>query len=638
MGVLRPRMAWALAYAVLASFLPSRVGGMLSGLFGSSPAAGVAAVAATATIVALGVLHGITVRTSPTGRRAWWLLGSQVVLTFAPYVVLGPSWTPIGALLGASILLTVRGSRAWWLFGAVVVGETLVAWWTGGWSLSTEGVPVQLLMRLQSPLMYGLLLFGVGRLAQLVQQRHETREQLAAAEVERFRLETAAGLRAAIGQDLAAIVVDVRRAGEPGSDRRVLVDDLAERSRQALASIRAVADLHRKPEPEHPPVVPPAATPVDDAVVARRILAVAAVSFAITVLLNLAILADPAPWEWGLTILGCAAVGVLHLRHAAPREDGGTATGWPVTLALQIAVAGGLLAWLGLSANPMSLLAIGAVLVLVPPPWSIVTGLAWTAAILGLSPAGPYWLYMAAVVLGASTSLYALHRFPAVARDLYETRRSVAQVAVARDRARVARDVHDLLGYHLSALTLQAELLGRELARGADDVSDGIAELGTLAERALVDVRSISDASTSLALDEELVGARSVLEAAGATVTIDHDDADVPPALDGLLATVLREAVTNVVRHADATSVAVRLHIVDGTVELRVENDGVGRRVAGSSRAVDGGGAGLDNLTARVEAAGGRLHTEAEGRTFRLAVTVPIARTTGAAPASAGSR
>lgn len=194
-------------------------------------------------------------------------------------------------------------------------------------------------------------------------------------------------------------------------------------------------------------------------------------------------------------------------------------------------------------------------------------------------------------------------------------RTRAAALAVQRERDRVARDLHDLLGAQLSAVALKAQAADAVVHDG-DAVRRELAEIQHIARTALADVRGVARGRLVLALDDELARARSVLTAAGVTAEV---TGAAPPELSGVLGAALREGVTNVLRHSDARHCAITVEQEAGAVRLTIVNDGVR---AGTSPSY---GSGLPGLTARAEELGGRLTAgvDADGR-FRLAVELPV--------------
>ncbi|GAA4429927.1 histidine kinase [Georgenia halophila] len=223
------------------------------------------------------------------------------------------------------------------------------------------------------------------------------------------------------------------------------------------------------------------------------------------------------------------------------------------------------------------------------------------------------------------------------------TRAVHARLAVAEERLRFSRDLHDVVGRALSAIAVKSEL-GAELARrGQDGAADQMTEVRSLAQDTLKEVRGVVAGYRTADLAAELDGARSVLRSAGVSTRVTGDEAALPPLVQEALGWVVREAVTNVIRHARATSCTIDLEI-DGdgrgrgtsTARLTIANDGVTADPRVRS------GSGLVGLRERLAPLGGEL-TTVEGETFVLTAVVPLGarhsgdrpdRTTSGPPAS----
>jgi two-component system, NarL family, sensor histidine kinase DesK len=208
-----------------------------------------------------------------------------------------------------------------------------------------------------------------------------------------------------------------------------------------------------------------------------------------------------------------------------------------------------------------------------------------------------------------------------------EVARRAAADAVIDERLRFARDLHDLLGHSLSVIALKAELARRLLERDTDrdKARAEVGDIEQIARRALDEVREAVSGYRARSLAMELERARAALEAAGAAVTVRVAPAALPRDVDDLLAWVVREAATNIVRHSRARRAEIALDTAGGVARLDIANDGV---AAAASTGGDAPGSGLAGLRERVTAAGGELAAapEAGGR-FRVAacVRIPIA-------------
>ena len=200
--------------------------------------------------------------------------------------------------------------------------------------------------------------------------------------------------------------------------------------------------------------------------------------------------------------------------------------------------------------------------------------------------------------------------------ELRRTRAELARAAVADERERFSRDLHDLLGHTLSVMVVKAQAV-RRLA-GTDDVAvvEHASDIEEIGRQALVDVRRAVDAMRAPTLPDELDNARRALAAAGieTTVTGDPGAGDT----DEVLAWVVREAATNVLRHSGASTCRIELAERGGRLALAVTDDGVG---APSTLTVRFGG--LDGLRDRVTAAGGELRVETSDAGFSVVATVP---------------
>ncbi|GAA3204742.1 sensor histidine kinase [Nonomuraea roseoviolacea] len=215
--------------------------------------------------------------------------------------------------------------------------------------------------------------------------------------------------------------------------------------------------------------------------------------------------------------------------------------------------------------------------------------------------------------------VYALCALPVMLARLDEARRELSRLAVVKERLRIARDVHDLLGFQLSALVLKGELAARVMATDSDASRAQLTELTGLAEHALASLRSITLERADLHLEEEATTARSMLAAAGIQARVDLAT-PVPRGLGGVLAIVLREAVTNIVRHSHARLCTIEATRDGGTYRLRITNDGV--RPTSDERT----GTGLTNLRSRAEEAGGRLLVHDGHDRFTLTAEFPQAQ------------
>jgi two-component system, NarL family, sensor histidine kinase DesK len=276
-------------------------------------------------------------------------------------------------------------------------------------------------------------------------------------------------------------------------------------------------------------------------------------------------------------------------------------------------------------------------------------------------------LVLAAGTAGIGLLILSIAGLRARNAELHSAREELARLAVADERLRFARDLHDLLGQSLSVIALKAELAGRLLdvaagesavyapsvagrgVAGGGGVGRGVAERGAagrgvagrgvadtdsesacaaarvhvgelegVARRALSEVRETASGYRRPVLALELDGARMALEAAGIEARLDRAGAKLAPDVEALLAWTVREGTTNVIRHSGASRCRVVISTGAQAASVEVLDDGLGG-------ALDhGAGLGLAGLRERAERLAGRLEAGAgPGGGFRLRVSVP---------------
>jgi two-component system sensor histidine kinase DesK len=231
---------------------------------------------------------------------------------------------------------------------------------------------------------------------------------------------------------------------------------------------------------------------------------------------------------------------------------------------------------------------------------------------------GPDWAMLLVLPL-VSLAMWGFFHIVRSHRELTAARAEVARLAAENERSRIARDLHDLLGHSLTTITVKAGLAHRLAPRDPERAASEIGEIEDLARSALTDVRAAVSGYRELTLAGELAGAREVLRAAGIEAQAPGAVEVGDPAHAELFGWVLREGVTNVVRHSGAHSCTIAI----GPTWLEIEDDGRG---AGPRAGTDGSG--LAGLRERVAAAGGTIRAGAGRRGWRLRVDMD-----GAVPA-----
>ncbi|MDF3981046.1 sensor histidine kinase [Luteibacter sp. PPL554] len=193
----------------------------------------------------------------------------------------------------------------------------------------------------------------------------------------------------------------------------------------------------------------------------------------------------------------------------------------------------------------------------------------------------------------------------------------VRRLAATAERERIGRDLHDLLGHTLSLITLKLELSRRLIDRDPAAARHEIEETERIARHALAEVRSAVTGIRATGIAAELASARLMLNASLVTFDYVSDVPALPERVEAGLALVLREAVTNIHRHAQATHAEARVAVEKGTLALCISDNGRG--------GVGTEGNGLAGMRERVKALGGTLQIDSErGKGTRLRVAVPL--------------
>jgi two-component system sensor histidine kinase DesK len=558
-------------------------------------------------------------------RLRWWLLGAQAVLTYLPFALFGNGWVGgISGLLAGLVLLTVSAPASWVVFCALAVVEEVI--WLG-----VVGPPytpavhaaVWLLIAFANN---GLALFGLTWLAGLVRQIASSRDELAVAAVTRQRLAVAERLQSLIGERVKTVTDRATAAREALPERhdvaRAEIAAAGVTAREMLAGARAIAadaDERICARRETDVVLAPR--------LATGVLLAVLVLFAAQNAANVAL-----PGESGVPfgalvvalVTGGAVTG-LQLRHSGIGREGNPRA-WRWTFAAQVVLTYVQYPLLGPAGLAFAGFLAGSALLLFPDR----TRWVWFGVIVGSMPAlillapgaSPpaallRWTgYATATAVAFGLLVYGLAWLTRLAVRSAALREEVAELAAVRERLRLARDTHDLLGLSLSAMALKTDLvtalIGRDDARARCELD----ELLWLCAKAAHDARLVATESLRLSFTSELGLAFDILTSSGIAVSLPDTTPPTPKDVDVVLATVVREAVTNILRHSAALHCTITLAVVDDVLRLRIGNDGLVEEEHGC-------GSGLANLRTRVEVADGRFTAGRAGREFEVVAELP---------------
>ncbi|MEV4516977.1 sensor histidine kinase [Dactylosporangium sp. NPDC049525] len=346
---------------------------------------------------------------------------------------------------------------------------------------------------------------------------------------------------------------------------------------------------------------------------------------------------QPEVWERAVGLAAAAGFCVLYLLSFMAARTAMRRSGTPMRLpeallrlGLMVALATVLTLIVGESGlTSLVYVAVMAVFTLEPRlAWTVVlTAAASATALPKLVPGWDGGIDLTFAVLVAALAVWGVTRVVQRNAQLAEAREEITQLAVAAERNRFARDLHDLLGHSLTVVSVKSELAARLVRIAPERAETELADIQRLVREALVDVRAAVSGYREMSLATELASARSALDAAGieADVPLTAEAAD--PDRQRLFAWVVREGVTNVIRHSEAKHCWIRLE--HAAVEISDDGRGPSPR-PGSSPATGSGhshpddprpggsglsgsalegaaGHGLAGLRERVDSAGGTL-------------------------------
>jgi two-component system sensor histidine kinase DesK len=222
-------------------------------------------------------------------------------------------------------------------------------------------------------------------------------------------------------------------------------------------------------------------------------------------------------------------------------------------------------------------------------------------------------------VVALGVILVAVRRLMELVRELEATRAQVAELAANEERLRLSRDLHDVLGANLSLIALKSQLARKLLGRDREQAEDEVRDIESVARTSLQEARAAVQGLRRASMASELERARETLAIAGIELEVTGVK-PLPPGVEALLGFVVREGVTNVVRHSHARRCEIVLRRINGVVALELRDDGIGGP-PGADQST-----GLRGLAERMAEAGGTLEAgPADGGGFRVIARLPIA-------------
>ena len=228
-----------------------------------------------------------------------------------------------------------------------------------------------------------------------------------------------------------------------------------------------------------------------------------------------------------------------------------------------------------------------------------------------------FWFSLGAMVISALIGSLTIQARAKEAGDakLRMAQEEVERLAKLAERERIARDMHDVLGHTLSVVVLKSELAQKLMDRDPQRARQEIAEVERISRQGLADVRQAITGYRSSGLAAEIEHVRETLTAAGIETAIEARAVALAPAQETALSLALREAVTNVIRHAGAKTCHIKFYAQDGSALMEVQDDGRGGDAPF--------GNGLSGMRERIQALGGALRRETAPGT-RLMITLPL--------------
>ena len=251
-----------------------------------------------------------------------------------------------------------------------------------------------------------------------------------------------------------------------------------------------------------------------------------------------------------------------------------------------------------------------------------VAGIASTIAVFALLSQWHQWPWVATIMMAMiAASVGAGNLFYRISSqkdaELRLSHDEVRRLAATAERERIGRDLHDLLGHTLSLITLKSELANKLFDRDASAAKREMIDVERVARDALAQVRRAVTGIRAAGFAAELASAKLLLESNGVHLEYDLADVSIPVEVETALAMTVREAVTNIQRHAQAARASIVLEHTGGRLALRIADDGRGGDIVP--------GNGLTGMRERLATIGAELRVESQrGRGTTLTASLPM--------------
>lgn len=205
------------------------------------------------------------------------------------------------------------------------------------------------------------------------------------------------------------------------------------------------------------------------------------------------------------------------------------------------------------------------------------------------------------------------------AEQLIRAQAQAEALAVMTERERISRDLHDIVGQSFSTIVLKSDLASRVFADAPERARKELEDINSVGRSALHEIRSVIRGLNQSTLLAATAQVRALLEAADIELTFANSTENLPDTIEHALAMVMREAVTNVVRHAEASTCTIAIHKRDGSIHMEISDNGRGGPIVF--------GHGLGGVKRRVTDLGGAFEIDAHvPRGVKISVNFQIDR------------